>query len=140
MYCAKADILDLLEEPKLVQLTDDENSGAVNDARVDKAIADACGEIDGYLGARYPLPLAETPPIVRKAAVDIAIYNLFSRTLGAPDERRDRYKDAVAILGNISKGLISLGALDPDGTPKPSEAPRMTGPGHVFGRDSLTGF
>jgi len=140
MYCAKADILDLLEEQKLAQLTDDENTGVVNDARVDKAIADACGEIDGYLGARYPLPLAVTPAVVRKCAVDIAVYNLFSRTIGAPEERRDRYKDAVAILVNISKGVISLGGADPDGTPKPSEAPRMSGCGNVFGRDSLKGF
>lgn len=140
MYCTKADILDLLEEQKLVQLTDDENTGAVNDARVDKAIADASGEIDGYLGARYPLPLPVTPVIIRKCAVDIAIYNLFSRTLGAPEERRDRYKDAVAFLGKVASGGISIGAGDPDGTPKPSEAPRMSGGGNVFGRDSLKGF
>jgi phage gp36-like protein len=140
MYCAKGDILDLLEEQLLTQLTDDEGAGVVNDARVDKAIDDACGEIDGYLGARYPLPLATTPAIVRKCAVDIAIYNLFSRTVGAPEERRARYKDAVAILVNVSKGIISLGIGDPDGTPKPSEAPRMTGSGSVFGRDGMKGF
>lgn len=140
MYCAKADILDLLEEQKLVQLTDDENTGLVNDARVDKAIADACGEVDGYLGARYPLPLPITPVIIRKCAVDIAIYNLFSRALGAPEERRDRYKDAIAFLGKVASGGISIGAGDPDGTPKPSEAPRMSGGGNVFCRNSLKGF
>lgn len=140
MYCAKADILDLLEERLLIQLTDDENAGAVNDARVDKAIADACGEIDGYLGARYPLPLPVTPAIIRKCAVDIAIYNLFSRTLGAPEERRDRYKDAIAFLAKVATGGISIGAGDPDGTPKPSEAPRMTGGRNVMGRERLSGF
>lgn len=140
MYCAKADIRDLLEEQQLVQLTDDENTGEVNDARVDKAIADACGEIDGYLGSRYPLPLATVPAIVRKCAVDIAIYNLFSRILGAPEERRNRYKDAVAFLAKVGSGAISLGAGDPDGTPKPSEAPRMTGAGNVFGRGRMRGF
>jgi phage gp36-like protein len=140
MYCAKADILDLLEEQLLVQLTDDESTGLVNDARVAKAIDDACGEIDGYLGSRYPLPLVTVPSIIRKCAVDVAIYNLFSRTVGAPEERRNRYKDAVAILVKVSSGLIGLGAGDPDGTPKPSEAPRMAGAGSVFGRDSMKGF
>lgn len=140
MYCAKADILDLLEEQLLVQLTDDEGTGAVNDARVDKAIADACGEVDGYLGARYPLPLPTTPVIIRKCAVDIAIYNLFSRTVGAPEERRSRYKDAVAFLAKVASGAISLGAGDPDGTPRPSEAPRMASADSVYGRESLKGF
>ncbi len=140
MYCTKADILNLLEEQSLVQLTDDEGTGLVNDARVDTAIADACGEIDGYLGARYPLPLGNTPPIIRKHAVDIAIYNLFSRTLGAPEDRLARYKNAITFLTTVAKGSISLGLGDPDGTPKPSEAPRITSAASVYGRDNLKGF
>ena len=140
MYCAKADILDLLEEQLLIQLTDDEGTGLVNDARVAKAIEDACGEVDGYLGSRYPLPLVTVPAIVRKCAVDIAIYNLFSRTVGAPEERRDRFKDSVAFLSKVGSGTLGLGAGDPDGTPKPSEAPRMTGAGNVFGRERMGDF
>ena len=140
MYCAKADILDLLEEQLLVQLTDDEGTGLVDEARVDKAIADACGEVDGYLGSRYPLPLPSTPAIVRKCAVDIAIYNLFSRRLGPPEERIKRYETSVAFLSKVATGSIGLGVGDPDGTPKPSEAPRMTGATQVFGRDNLGGF
>lgn len=140
MYCAKADILDLLEEQLLIQLTDDEDTGVVNEARVDKAISDACGVIDGYLGTRYPVPLATVPVLIRTYAVDIAIYTLFSRRQGPPDERRDRYKDAVSMLAKIASGAFSLGVGDPDGTPKPSEAPRMTGAGNVFGRNRLKGF
>ncbi len=140
MYCTKGDILDMLEEDKLEQLTDDEYAGAVNDARVDKAIADACGVVDGYLGGRYRLPLAIVPPIISKCAADIAIYNLFSRRMGPPEDRRDRYKDAVALLTRVASGSISLGVEDPDGTPKPAEAPRMTAPSPVFGRDRMRGF
>ncbi len=140
MYCAKADILDMLEEQLLIQLTDDEGAGVVNDARVDKAIADACGEIDGYLGSRHPVPLSTVPAIVRKCAVDITIYNLFSRILGAPEERTKRYDSSVSFLNKVASGAISLGAGDPDGTPKPSEAPRMAGAGNVFGRERMGDF
>ena len=41
MYCALSDIIDQVPEQKVIELTDDENTGEVNQARVDKAIATA---------------------------------------------------------------------------------------------------
>ncbi|WP_027176456.1 gp436 family protein [Desulfovibrio aminophilus] len=141
-YCLSADIRDQLDEAVLVQLTDDEDAGIVVESRVDKAIADADGEIDGYLGSRYGLPLGQVPPILRKIAVDIAIYNLFSRRMGAPEARAERYKAAVRFLEQVAKGSISLGLGDPDGTPKPAEAPRLSGdnPERLFSRDGMKDF
>jgi len=46
----------------------------------------------------------------------------------------------VSYLTKVASGTISLGAGDPDGTPKPSEAPRMSGGDKVFGRDRMRGF
>lgn len=141
-YCALADILDQVDEQQLIQLTDDEDAGVVSEARVAKAIADADGEIDGYLGTKYTLPLAPVPAIIRKCSVDIAIYNLFSRRGGSTETRSERYKAAARFLEQVAKGSISLGVADPDGTPKPSEAPRMSGenPARTFNRGSLGDF
>ena len=46
---------------------------------IDAAIADADGEIDGYLAKRYAVPLAPVPKVINKFSKDIAVYNLFSR-------------------------------------------------------------
>ena len=46
---------------------------------IDEAIADADGEIDGYLAKRYAVPLAPVPKVINKFSKDIALYNLMSR-------------------------------------------------------------
>ena len=46
---------------------------------IDEAIADADGEIDGYLAKRYRVPLSPVPKVINKFSKDIAVYNLFSR-------------------------------------------------------------
>lgn len=43
---------------------------------IDEAIADADGEIDGYLAKRYAVPLAPVPKVINKFSKDIALYNL----------------------------------------------------------------
>ena len=73
-YATQADILDQLDEDILIQLTDDADTGDVVDDVVTRAIADADAEIDGYCGKRYSVPFDTVPPIIRKFAVDIAIY------------------------------------------------------------------
>ncbi|TAN59654.1 DUF1320 domain-containing protein, partial [bacterium] len=65
-YITKADILEQVPEVFLVQLTDDNGAEVVNDARVAGAIADAEGEVDGYLSAKYALPLVTVPVAIKK--------------------------------------------------------------------------
>lgn len=136
-YITKADILEQLPEDLLRQLTDDENLGAVNEARVTAAVEDAEGEADGYLAARYSTPLSPVPQAVRKFTADIAIYNLCSRGDSMPPEREKRYENAVKYFLNVSKGLVSLGAE----TPKPSvNGVDFTGNSRNFTRKKLEDF
>ncbi len=139
-YCTVSDILDLISEDELVQLTDDEGTGEMDTAVVDKAITNADAEIDGYCGKRYSVPLLPVPPVICKLSVDVAIYNLFSRRQGAPEDRRTRYKDAIKFLENVAKGLVSLGEDDPDTPPSSSHKPQMTQSDPVFSRESLKGW
>lgn len=112
-YCTLTDILKLLPEETVVQLTDDEGTGAVHQTRVDEAIAQADAEIDSYCGARYSVPFSPAPDIVRKCSVDIAVYNLYSRrTEEIPEARSERYKNAIRQLEGIARGVITLG-VDP---------------------------
>ncbi|MEW5802690.1 MAG: DUF1320 domain-containing protein [bacterium] len=93
---------------------------------VERAIADADAEIDSYCAARYAnLPFALVPIMVRKISVDIAIYNLYARRKGAPDDRRDRYQSVVRFLENVANGIAYLGADAPDTNDDPG--PRASG-------------
>jgi phage gp36-like protein len=112
-YCAQSDLLNQLDEDILIQLTDDADAGAIDADIVTRAIADADAEIDSYCGARYEVPFASVPVMVRKISVDIAIYNLYVRRKGVPEDRENRYKDAIRFLRDVSAGKATLGADAP---------------------------
>jgi len=112
-YSTLDDLKKLIPEEILVQLTDDEETGSVNQARIDEAIAQADAEINAYCSPRYEVPFSPAPELVRKLSVDIAIYNLYSRRAEEiPATRSERYKNAIRQLEGIAKGIVSLG-VDP---------------------------
>ncbi|MDP2168401.1 MAG: DUF1320 domain-containing protein [Thermodesulfovibrionales bacterium] len=141
-YSTIDDIKKLIPEKLLVLLTDDENLGLPSQSRVDEAIAQADAEINSYCGERYAVPFAGAPDIVKKLSIDIAVYNLFSRRAAEmPPLRAERYGNAVRILGDISRGVVSLG-IDP--SPQASSEGRAETnketDGNVFSREKLEGF
>lgn len=139
-YATLSDVKAQLSETELIQLTDDDNLGTVDEAVVTAAVADASEEIDGYVGSKYALPLAATPGILKKLCVDVAVYNLFARRHDSiPDLRRDRYDNAVKFLMAVAAGKISLGMSDPGGSP-PSSGVGFTGADQVMTSDKLGRF
>ena len=114
-YSAQSDITEQISESDLIELADDTGVGAVDASVVARAIADADGEIDSYCGSRYAVPFSPVPVMIRKLAVDIAVYNLYTRraVLKLPEERQKRYENAVRFLRDLAKGIISLGADAP---------------------------
>jgi len=139
-YCTEADILEQLDEDILIQLTDDEDAGDVDDDMVTRAIVNADAEIDSYCGTKHIVPFTTVPPIIRMVSVDIAIYNLYSRRRGAPDSIKERYKDRIAFLKSVSKGEAMLGEDDPDGTPSGANAPEISSSDRIFSREKLKGW
>lgn len=112
---------------------------------IEAAIADADGEIDGYLAKRYAVPLAPTPKVINKFSKDIAVYNLFSR-IGI-DEGTDqktylnRYNAAVKFLTLVAEGKVSIGA-DVDGDPASAAAIGFTVKSNprLFSREQMRGM
>ena len=111
---------------------------------IDAAIADADGEIDGYLAKRYPVPLTSAPKMINKCAKDIAVYNLWAR-IGI-DESTDqktylnRYNSAIKFLTMVAEGTVALGVqLD---SPSAAAATGFTVKSNcrLFSRDSLKGM
>lgn len=138
VYCTLADI----EAPNadLVDLTDDNNLGQVDQSVIDKAIAAAGELIDGYLRGRYTLPLAPVPGLIKTVALDIVTYRLYTRRvrLTPPEGLTDRYKNSMKILDLIATGKISLGteAVTGSVTPETGGA-QSAAPARVFTRDKL---
>lgn len=140
-YITKDDILDCLPLEFLIQLTDDESTGAVDDAKVSAAIEDAEGEADGYLATRYLTPLSPVPAAVKKFVTDIAVYNLYGRRDTVPPDREKRYDNAVKFFSNVSKGTVSLGAETPQPTVTNEQLTAETEVNErVFTRKDMSGF
>jgi phage gp36-like protein len=118
-YCDIDDIKNDISEADLIQLTDDDNAGVVDEAKVTDAIADADSEIDMYLRGRYDLPLDPVPRILKKFSVGITIYYLhMRRRIGSeisPDDAvAKRYKNALDELKLIAENKAHLVEADGD--------------------------
>src|SRR5690606_22641105 len=80
-------------------------------AKIQRALADATGEINGHLQSRYRLPLAVVPPNLQRYCCDIARFNLNDDH--PPEHVSKRFDQAIDYLVRVAKGAISLG-LDVD--------------------------
>lgn len=136
MYASVADLIERFGETEIVELTDLEHTGAVDNAMAEQALTDATAEIDGYLAARYRLPVTDTPRLLSLLCTDIARYRLQKGV--TTEQARQRYEDAVAQLKAIARGEINL----PLDTPPPASAePRVvSGSGRTFDNDTLRGY
>ncbi|MBI5410169.1 MAG: DUF1320 domain-containing protein [Nitrospirae bacterium] len=141
-YCTLTDIKKLIPEVTVIQLTDDEDTGAVVTSRVDEAIAQADAEIDSHCRKKYSVPFSPIPDIVRKWSVDISIYNLYSRRVEElPATRADRYKNTIRQLEGVDKGSTSIGeSTESTATSEGGVATNKTASDSVFTPDTLTNY
>lgn len=132
-YALKADMLEEFDEFELIQLTDRAipPAGEIDDANLDRALTGASAEIDGYLD-RYSGQVL-TLPILTRYCCDIARYRLYRS--GAPEEVRNRYKDATRFLEMVASGKISLGVAAE--TAASETTIQFTGGQKVFAREDL---
>ena len=75
------------------------------------AIADAGSIIDGWIGAKYAVPLEYPPDNIKIFVCDIARYLLWKSK--ASEEVRRRYDDAMSYLKGVSKGTNVLLVKNP---------------------------
>lgn len=136
MYASVADMIERFGEVEIIELTDLEHTGEVVVDVAEQALSDATAEIDGYLAARYRLPVTDTPRMLSVLCTDIARYRLQKGV--STDQARQRYEDAIAALKSIARGDINL----PLSSPPPASAEPMTTPGsaRVFDDDALRGY
>ncbi len=121
MYCTKADLIARGWESDLLATTDISGLGVIDDAIVDKAIADAAGEIDAYLSARYVTPIINPSENIVKIACDLARYFLFDKIV--PEHIGNRMKVIYKYLEMAAKGDVIIVVTDSSAGDTPSLSP-----------------
>ncbi|MDR1039901.1 MAG: DUF1320 domain-containing protein [Deltaproteobacteria bacterium] len=121
-YAVKKDMLERYGKPEMEGLVADGEKG---EASVDAALADAAGEIDGYLAVRYalPLPQGRNWPSLKWISCDMARYRLWEGKIkDETDTVYMRYRRAVGYLEALAAGEATL--VDDKG-----EGPPLSGKG-----------
>ena len=104
-YCTLQQLNDRFGPATIVALTDraDEPTGQVDLEVLNRAIDEADATIDGYLAARYALPLAAVPSLLTTLSMDITIWRLH---LSEPSAKVKADYDAAlrSLRGQIDTG------------------------------------
>ncbi|MBI1453712.1 DUF1320 domain-containing protein, partial [Acinetobacter sp. FL51] len=89
---------------------------------VQVALQDAEEEINGYIGSRYLLPLANVPSNLKRIACDIARYRLYTEE---PLEHITKlYDDAIAFLKRVQDKKADLQIIDEQSKEIIDDAPK----------------
>lgn len=138
-YATQQNLIDRFGEDELIQLTDREGLNAINTTVVDRALADADAQINGYLSVRYTLPLAAPlPDELEQIACNIARYALYGNSMIEIVEKR--YEAAISKLRDVAAGRASLGMNDTSSTQTSSNVAKMSTTTPVFRRADSEGF
>ncbi len=139
-YATQQDLIGRIGEDALIDLTDraDPPTGAIDATVVDEALGDADAIIDGHIRVRYALPLAETPPLLKRLAVDIAIYAL--HRFDVPELVAGRHSAAIDTLKGLAAGRVELPVADGSEAPAAPTEAVVQAPPRRLDRGSLEGY
>jgi phage gp36-like protein len=139
-YATLQQMTDRFGSALLVALTDRAAvaTGLVDSTVVTKALADASEVIDGYLAAKYVLPMASIPGMVSDLCQSIAVYKLH---ITQPDEKIARdYQDALKALRDISDGRLRIPVAGLDPASSSASGVQIVDRERPFSEDNMKGF
>jgi len=140
-YATHDDIVERYGDDGALRAFDKDGDGAL-DADVEaQALADASDLIDSYIGARFDLPLTTVPTRLKRVCVELAIYYASDDVTRQTEENKNRYKENVQWLRDLSTGKASL-ALDesPASIDRGVETAAVTSSTRLFTRAKLGGL
>lgn len=105
-YCTVADLVVRFGEREMINLSSPGQT-QVDAIVLNKAIADASAEIDGYVSSRYQLPLTPVPTVLTRTCANMARYYLYNDKM--IDAVKVNYEGSIHFLRDVSKGTVSLG-------------------------------
>ena len=138
-YATLADLIERAGEAEIRQVADRDRDGTIDADVIEAALTDADNLVNGYVAAKYTVPLASVPDLVRTWAVSIARYVLHRN--GPADHIAQDYKDAIAALKDVAAGKIRLPVAVGEAAPASASGTVMaTHPPEVFTAQKLRGW
>lgn len=139
-YCTVQQLEDRYGAEFLTQISDRGQEPAVEPDAVllARAIADADALIDGYLAARYALPLAATPPLLTALALPVALYKAHAHV--ASEKVRKDFEDALKVLERIASGVVRLDVAGVEPAGSGAGGVRTNAPERPFTAATMKGF
>lgn len=141
-YASAADLKSVIPPRDLDLLTDfDGGADATVDERLERALADASAEIDGYISRQVgATPMIDPPHVLNVICRDLALHRLY-RNLGHDTDRLKALRaDATGWLRDVAAGRIALGDDTQPAAPTSGGVAMTDGPERVLTRDSLRGY
>lgn len=146
MYATKNDMLSQFGEREVIALTDRLDTGVIDDAVLDNALATASSEIDAYVSGKVVVPLTNVSAVVKRHCCNMTRYNLVGAEAQETDEIRNRYTDAVKFFKDVGTGKAQLGVdagglvAAPAKVVQFAQGVRTGAGGRVFDRDASWGI
>lgn len=108
-YSTEDDLKNYVPESQLIEITDDNNLGQIDEDKLTDALRRAQNYIDSFLRGRYDLPLTTIPESIRDLSIKLSAYFLFKRSLlvTLPEPVKEDYEDATTYLKEIQKGKVN---------------------------------
>lgn len=144
MYATVTDMIARFGETHLIRLSNPEDRTAetVDAAKVERALSDATGEIEGYLRGYYALPVAAPPADLVRATCILARYELAQGEHVTPsDEMTKGRDDVLKWLREVSSRRVHLEAPLAEGATGQTvgSGPRYSDRPRDFTYDTLRG-
>ncbi len=138
MYSSQDDLLELIPEISLRELTGGSSDAAIDTSKVAAAIRSADAIIDPFLRtAGYETPMSPVPDIVNRISRDLTAYEVFPVGTNVTEDIKTRKKDALDMLKQIAARKMSLGVDVPGGDASGIFKTNKTGADSVFGKGNL---
>ncbi len=102
-YCTLEDIEKSNKGRKLVDLTDTEGTGEIDDVAVDKAIAWADAKINSYCAVRYTVPMSPAPDVIKDCSASLEHYKMKKDAEVLTEDDKADFKNELAWLDRVMK-------------------------------------
>lgn len=110
-YVQREDVDAVIPAHILVKALDDDGDGEEDNGLWEKLAAKVQKQVDGYLAARFSLPLPSIPDLISSAALTLVCETIYDRA-GFSDQENPwsgRAKGVLALLQSIMKGDLGIG-------------------------------
>ncbi|MCX2697070.1 gp436 family protein [Ochrobactrum chromiisoli] len=137
-YATLDDLIARASLGEIRQIADRNRDGEIDPEVIAEALTHADNIVNGYVAAKYKLPFAAVPDLVRTWAISIARHKLHFQ--GPPEYVVNDYKDALAALKDVARGALALPVADGEIPQASAGGVIASHPAEVFSNHGLRGW